>query len=135
VSVLRKAFGLLCVLWAGSLWSLAWVASVLFHAQSDRHLAGALVGRLLRIETYGGAALAAIALLLPNRGKFKWGYVAAALLAAIEWGLKPVMARAQERGTAFGLGFGAWHGVSALLYLLACLAVAVLLWKDSRVPA
>ncbi|HEY1314892.1 MAG TPA: hypothetical protein VGE92_13505, partial [Steroidobacteraceae bacterium] len=63
------------------------------------------------------------------------GYVAAALLAAIEWGLKPVMARAQERGTAFGLGFGAWHGVSALLYLLACLAVAVLLWKDSRVPA
>jgi hypothetical protein len=135
VSVLRKAFGLMCVLWAGSLWSLAWVSSIVFHAQSDRHLAGALVGTLLSIETYGGVALAGAALLLPNRSMFKWGYAAAALLAATEWGLKPVMARAQERGAAFGLGFGAWHGVSALLYLLACLALAVLLWKDRSVPA
>jgi Domain of unknown function (DUF4149) len=134
MNALRQAFALLCVLWAGSLWSLAWVSSILFR-ESDRHLAGVLVGRLLSVETYLGVALAVVALWLPGRRKFTWGYAAAALLAATEWLLKPVMARAREQGTMFGLGFGAWHGVAALLYVLACLAVVALLWKDARVPA
>jgi uncharacterized membrane protein len=29
------------------------------------------------------------------------------------------------------LGFGAWHGISACLYLIACLLVLVLVWKDA----
>ena len=132
MSALNKAFGLVGVLWAGSLWSLAWVASMVFHAQSDRHLAGALVSRFLSIETYLGIALAALALLLPRRTRFKWGYVAAASLAAIEWLLKPVMERAHERGMVIGLSFGAWHGVAALFYLCACLALLALAAKDGR---
>ena len=68
------------VLWAGSLWSLAaWVAPTLFHAQSDRHLAGILAARLFSIETYVGLGAACFALLLPERGKFIWGYLAAGL--------------------------------------------------------
>lgn len=122
---------MLFVLWAGSLWSLAaWVAPTLFHAQSDRHLAGVLAAKLFRIETYAGLAVAALALLLPDRSKFVCGYMAAALLSVNEWILKPVMTLAHTRGSVAGLSFGAWHGVSAGLYLAACLAVVVLVWRD-----
>jgi Domain of unknown function (DUF4149) len=130
VSILRCLFRLLLVLWAGSLWSLAaWVAPTLFHLQSDRHLAGMLAGRLFSIETYVGLGAAAFALLLRERGTFKWGYLAAGLLAVNEWLLRPVMAAAQAGGSAAGLSFGAWHGVSAVIYLGACAAVAVLILK------
>lgn len=122
---------MLLVLWAGSLWSLAaWVAPTLFHAQNDRHLAGVLAAKLFSIETYVGLGAAALALLLPGRAKFLWGYAAVALLSVDEWVLRGVMAQAHAHGTAAGLGFGAWHGVSALLYVLACLAVLRLVWNE-----
>ena len=117
-------------LWAGSLWSLLWVAATLFRTLSDRHTAGLIAARLFSVETYLGLAVAALALLLPNRGRFRLGFVAVALLAVNEWVLKRVMSLAQAHGTAFGLGFGAWHGVSALLYIAACIAVLVLVWKE-----
>jgi Domain of unknown function (DUF4149) len=129
--VLRNVSRVLLVLWAGSLWSLAaWVAPTLFHAQADRHLAGVLAARLFSIETYVGLGAAAFALLQPGRTKFVWGYLAAALLSVNEWVLKRVMAQAHAQGTAVGLGFGAWHGVSAVLYVLACLAVLRLVWNE-----
>jgi hypothetical protein len=119
------------VLWAGSLWSLAaWVAPLLFFAQADRHVAGLLAARLFSAETYVGLGAALFALVLPGRSKFLWGYTAAALLAVNEWALKPVMALAHAQGTAAGLTFGAWHGVSAVVYALACLAVLLLVWND-----
>lgn len=118
------------VLWAGSLWSLLWVAAVLFHVQSDRHLAGLLAARLFQIETYLGLAAAALALVLPGRTRYFWAYFAAAVLAMNEWILKRAMHVAQAKGTAAGLSFGAWHGVSALLYVIACVAVLVLVWKE-----
>ena len=129
--MLRKVFWVLFVLWAGSLWSLAaWVAPTLFHAQGDRHLAGVLAARLFSIETYVGLGVAALALLLRGRTKFVWGYLAAALLSVNEWILKRIMEQAHVHGTAVGLGFGAWHGVSAVLYVLACLAVLRLVWNE-----
>ncbi|HEY4873885.1 MAG TPA: DUF4149 domain-containing protein [Steroidobacteraceae bacterium] len=128
---IRKVFGVLKVLWAGSLWSLAaWVAPTLFHAQADRHLAGILAARLFDIETYVGIAVALLASVLPGARKFLWGYAAAALLAINEWVLKPVMMRAHAEGAAAGLSFGAWHGVSAVLYLTACAAVLLLIWRE-----
>jgi hypothetical protein len=127
----RNAFRVLAVLWAGSLWSLAlWVGWTLFQAQSDRHLAGLLAGRLISIETYLGLAVALVALLLPARTKFFWVYMGAALLAVDEWVLRSFMHSAQIHGSAFGLTFGAWHGVAALLYLLACLCVVVPVWRE-----
>ena len=131
MSVIRQIFRLLFVLWAGSLWSLAaWVAPTLFYAQGDRHLAGVLAARLFSIETYVGLGVAALALLLPGRNKFVAAYLAAALLAVNEWILRPLLAQAHASGSALGLSFGAWHGVSALIYLAACLAVAVLVWRE-----
>ena len=128
---MRKLLRVLLVLWAGSLWSLAlWVAPTLFHLQADRHLAGLLVTRLFSIETYLGLAVALLALLLPGRGRFLWIDGAVALLAINEWVLKPVMTLARSRGAVAGLGFGAWHGVSALMYVAACLAVLVVIFKE-----
>jgi hypothetical protein len=130
VSIFRCVFRLLVVLWAGSLWSLgAWVAPTLFHAQSDRHLAGVLAARLFSIETYVALGAVLLALLLPERGKFKWGYVAAGLLAVNQWAIEPVMAVARAGGAAAGLSFGAWHGVAAVIYVGACAAVAVAILK------
>ncbi len=118
------------VLWAGSLWSTVWVAFILFRAMSDRHLAGVLAGRLFAIETYLGVAVAALALLLPGRTRFLWGYVAAGLLAVNQWVLRPVMDAALTHGKAAGLTFGAWHGVAGVLYVLACLAMLRVIWKE-----
>ena len=129
--MLRRVFRVLFVLWAGSLWSLAaWVAPTLFYAQGDRHLAGVLAARLFSVETYVGLAIAALALLLPGRTKFVWGYLAAALLSLNEWVVKRIMEQAHAHGAAAGLSFGAWHGVSAVLYLVACLAVLLLVWNE-----
>jgi Domain of unknown function (DUF4149) len=129
--MVRNGFRVLFVLWAGSLWSLAaWVTPTLFYTQSDRHLAGVLASKLFSIETYVGLAVAVLALLLPGRSQFVWGYLAVALLAINEWGVKRIMMLAQTRGAVAGLTFGAWHGVSALLYVVACLAVLLLVWNE-----
>jgi hypothetical protein len=130
VNAWRPVLRLLLALWAGSAWSLAaWVAPTLFHAQGDRHLAGVLAARLFSIETYVGLGMAGLALVSPLRAHFRWGYAAALLLAVNEWGLKPVMESAHAQGSALGLTFGAWHGVSALIYVAACLALAVPVFK------
>ena len=130
--MIGQVFDVLLTLWAGSLWSLAcWVAPTLFYAQSDRHLAGVLAARLFSIETYVGLGVALLALLLPDRAKFVSGYLAVALLVINEWALKRAMNVAHSRGAFAGLTFGAWHGVSALLYLVACVLVLVLMWKRS----
>ena len=128
--MIRNFFRVLLVSWAGSLWSLASVAYVLFHAQSDRHLAGIVVGKLLTAETYLGVAVGILAVLLPGRTRFVWGYLAAMLMALNEWGLRRVMDVAHARGTAWGLSFGAWHGVSVVLYGLACISVILLIWRE-----
>jgi hypothetical protein len=127
--MVRGVFRVLMILWAGSLWSLLWVAGTLFHMQSDRHLAGLIAARLFQIETYLGFGVVALAILLPGRTRYYWAYFAAALLAVNEWILKPLMSLARSAGSAAGLGFGAWHGVSAALYLVACCAVLLTVWR------
>jgi Domain of unknown function (DUF4149) len=131
VSWIQRAFRVLLVLWAGSLWSVAlWIVPTLFHAQRDPQLAGMLAGRLFEIEAYLGVATAALALVLPGRGKFLWGFSAAALLAIMQWVLRPMMAAAHLRGLAWGIGFAAWHVAAALTYGGACIAAALLIWND-----
>jgi hypothetical protein len=129
--VIGNVFRVLLVLWAGSLWALAvWVAPTLFYAQGDRHLAGFLAARLFSIETYLGVLVSALALVLPARRRMGGVYAAAALLAVNEWVLKRFMESARVHGAAGGLSFGAWHGVSAILYIVACLTVLLVIWKQ-----
>jgi hypothetical protein len=128
--VVRNAYRVLLVLWAGSLWSLAlWVAPTLFFAQPDRHLAGLLAARLFAVETYLGMAVAALGLALPGRAQLRGIYIAVALLAINEWIVKRFMERAHAQGTALGLSFGAWHGVAQIGYLIGCLLVLWVIWK------
>jgi hypothetical protein len=129
--VIRNAYRVLLALWAGSLWSLAlWVAPTLFFAQPDRHLAGLLAARLFAVETYLGVAVAALGLALPGRGRLQPIYVAVALLAINEWVVRRLMEQAHAEGAALGLSFGAWHGVSAVGYLIGCVLVLWVIWKD-----
>jgi hypothetical protein len=130
VKRLKSVFRILLVLWAGSLWGLIWVTTTLFNAQPDRRLAGLLAGHLFSIETYVGLVTAVFAVLLPGRTRFVPGYLAAGVLALNEWGLRPIMQTARDQGTHWGLSFGAWHGVSMLLYVGACIALLVLVWND-----
>jgi hypothetical protein len=128
--MLRGVFRPLVVLWAGSLWSVLWVAAVLFRFISDRHTAGLIAARLFSIETYLGLGAALLALLLPVRARFLLGFVAVALLALNEWILKAAMTQAQTHGGTAFLSFGAWHGISAGIYVLACLCVLIMIYKD-----
>jgi hypothetical protein len=129
--VADSSFRLLLILWAGSLWSSVWVALTIFHFQADRHLSGMIAAHLFGIETYLGLAVAVIAALRGERSRFRFCYLAAALLAFNEWLLKRCLDQALAAGSALGLGFGAWHGISALLYLAACLAVAAYIYASS----
>lgn len=116
---------------AGGLWALAaFVTPTLFYVQPDRHLAGVLAARMFTVETGLALAAALLAVLTPVRGKYLLGYLAAGLLTVNEWALKPVLETARLHGKAFGLGFGPWHGVSALLYVSACVLVLVLTWRE-----
>jgi hypothetical protein len=128
--VADRVFRLALVLWAGSLWSTVWVALTIFHSQPDRHLSGMLAARLFFIETYLGLAVALFAALRGERARFRYCYLATGVLALNEWVLKRFMDQALANGSALGLGFGPWHGLSALLYVSACLAVAVSIYKD-----
>jgi hypothetical protein len=105
------------------------VAPTLFFLQPDRHLAGLLAARLFAVETYLGIAAAVFGFALPGRERLRPVYIAVALLALNEWILKRFMEQAQAQGAALGLSFGAWHGVSAIGYLIACLLVLRVTWK------
>jgi hypothetical protein len=129
---LSKLFRVVFVLFAGSLWSLAlWVAPTLFFEQPDRHLAGVLAGRLFSHETYLGLIVAALSLATQGIGRMRWLYGAVALLAVNEFILKRLMESARSHGASMGLGFGAWHGVSAGLYGVAALGVLLIVWKEN----
>jgi hypothetical protein len=123
-------FRLLVVLWAGSLWSTVWVALTIFQSQPDRHLSGVLAARLFSIETCLGAAVALIGALRGKRSNLRCCYLAAGLLLFNEWVLKALMDQALAAGSALGIGFGPWHGISAFVYLAACFAVATYVYQD-----
>jgi hypothetical protein len=40
------------------------------------------------------------------------------------------MESAHAHGAALGLSFGAWHGVTAALYMLACLGALLVVWNE-----
>jgi hypothetical protein len=129
--VREKLFRVLLVLWVGSLWSLAaWVAVTVFHMLGNPVLAGPIAARLFSIETYLGLLVAAAALTLAARRRLRALYAAVGLLLVNEWVLKPLMGAARAAGHALGLSFGAWHGVSAAIYLTACGVALCLVWRE-----
>ena len=118
-------------MWSGSLWSVAiWVAPTLFYSQNDRHLAGILAARLFSIETYVGIAVAALAVVLPARSRFRLGLFRGRVAVRERVDAETCHERGARAWRGAVLSFGAWHGVAALVYLAACIAVAVLVWNE-----
>jgi hypothetical protein len=130
-SLAAKALRVLGTLWAGSLWALAlWVAPLSFRLAPDRHAAGIIAGGLFRVETYLTLSVAVVALWRHGRQRCRAIYLAAALLLINEWVIRYLMDYVKVKGEVLGMGFGAFHGLSAALYGIACLATLSSVWND-----
>jgi hypothetical protein len=134
----KRYLTLLAGLWAGSLLTVCAIAApTVFAVLDDRRMAGMVAGRLFEIATWLGAFLGlAIGLLLyvGRRGVPRLDGSLVALTAgaplASELALGPLMQSARAAGDM--ARFGALHGVSALLFGLACLGALALAWRVSR---
>lgn len=119
-------------LWAGCLCTTGYVAApVLFSALEDRSLAGQLAGDMFTVATVASLAVGLVLMGLwvgqgAARGKrLALALLAMGLLTGNEWLLRPVMEAARLPDGTPGANFGALHGVSAILWLVA---TAATLW-------
>lgn len=119
------------VLWAGSLWALAlWVAPLLFRLSPDRQQAGVIVGALFRVESYLTVGVAILTLWRCGSRRCRGVYLAALVLIINEILIRQLMDYVKVNGELLGVGFGGWHGASAVLYGIACLGAALAVWND-----
>lgn len=137
--MLGFATSVLVTLWAGSLWTVCGiVAPQLFATLPERRLAGQMAARLFHIETWLGVVIAIllIALLIARRAlvgskAVLWLILLTAgapLLSELLLGPMMDAARAANDMARFGM----LHGVSAALFLVACLSALALVWKLNR---
>lgn len=121
-------------LWAGILCAVGYLAApVLFAVLESRATAGLLAGKMFTVATLCSLGLAGVFLLATRRGSGAWRHrvlavLAAGLLAVNEWGLRPVMEAARLADGTPGPGFGALHGLSAVLWLAA---TALVIWLSA----
>ncbi len=135
--------------WVGGTWCIGYLAApVLFSTLADRTLAGQLAGRLFEMIGWVGLAAATylVAFLLGRWGSkvvrrsvFWLVLVMALLVAAIQFGIQPLMA--ELKADAFPRDvmesimrerFAMWHGVSSILYLVQSLLGAWLVAWNQR---
>lgn len=127
---------LLVTLWVGSLWTIGYlVAPTLFATLDNRTLAGAIAGKLFRIEAWLTVAcsLLLIASWLHGGPKSERGagkavvWLAAGMLACTligYFGLQPFMGALRESAQGGVMSeearkqFGMLHGVSSVFYLI-----------------
>lgn len=129
----------LVTLWAGSLWTVCGiVAPQLFATLPERQLAGQMAARLFHIETWLGVVIAiALLAIFASRKAFAASkailwliLLTAAAPLASELILGPMMSAARAAGDM--ARFGMLHGVSAVLFLIACLSALALVWKTRQ---
>lgn len=129
----------LVTLWAGSLWTVCGiVAPQLFATLPERQLAGQMAARLFHIETWLGVVIAILLIaVFAARKIFAAGkailwliLLTAAAPLASELILGPMMSAAREANDM--ARFGMLHGVSAMLFVIACLSALALVWKTRQ---
>ncbi len=136
---------LLVTLWAGSLWTIGYLAApVLFATLPDRMLAGSVAGSLFRVEAWLSVACGVLLLIGFYRDREfakrrDCMLLVAGMLCCLAvgyFGLQPFMAALKETAAANGgvmddaarSRFGLLHGVASLIYLLqSLLAIALVL--------
>ena len=131
---------LLVTLWAGSLWTVGYVAAPTLFARFDRPLAGSVVAALFSSQAWvsiacGGALLALFTQVADARARARLQLLTAAMLVlavVMHFWLQPLMAslRGGMMDEAATARFGMLHGVSALLYLAESLLAGFLLLKN-----
>jgi hypothetical protein len=123
---------LLLALWAGSLWTICGVVAPTLFAVLDRQAAGQLVGRFFAIVAWMGLAIAAILIGSRLRGGARRrpsiALIAATALAPVlsEVILGPLMHSARIAGDM--QRFALLHGIAGLLFFVACVGVAAIVW-------
>ena len=144
--LLNLARTLLVTLWAGSLWTVGYLAApLLFATLSDRTLAGTIAGSLFRAEAWLSLACGLLLLAifradtnLPSRTLCTRIVITMLLCVVIGYfGLQPFMAEIRAAaGQAGGvmdeamrMRFGVLHGVASLIYLVQSIAAIVLVVK------
>ena len=137
---------LLVTLWAGSLWTVGYLAApVLFASLPDRSLAGSIAGMLFRAQAWLSLACGLLLLLLLWLDK-SWSskrtsvILVIAMLACVSIGyfaLQPFMAEIRAAAAnnggimdeAMRARFGMLHGVASVIYLLQSVLALVLVTK------
>ena len=127
---------MLLTLWAGSLWTICGIVAPTLFAVVDRTIAGAVVGRFFATAAWLGLGIAAALMLMMRVRLWRSKRVMPLLIVAAsapvvsELVLGPLMHQARAAGEMHR--FALLHGVSGVLFLVACLAVGMLVWKVSR---
>jgi hypothetical protein len=139
--IAQRIVAMVLALWAGSLVTVCAIAAPsLFAVLADRHAAGQVAARLFLIETVIGViasvcffiAFATNRLIAPRSVAILIVIAAAAPLLS-EVALGPLMDSARRAGDM--ARFGALHGVSALLFGVACVCSVIALWLFNRPAA
>jgi len=122
-------------------------APVLFQHAASQAQAGMLAGELFHIANRGvlllAVAVAGFWLKQGGQGGWRWGglVLLVILVAANEFALTPIMAEIKQamgpidavpKDDPERLRFGMWHGISALIHLMATLAAMLLVALNSR---
>lgn len=143
---LRLARTLLITLWAGSLWTVGYLAApLLFATLPDRTLAGTIAGSLFRAEAWLSLACGILLLAIFRsdttlQSRTICTRIVIVMLVCVVvgyFGLQPFMAEiraaaAQAGGVmddAMRMRFGVLHGVASIIYLVQSVAAIVLVLK------
>lgn len=143
---LRLARTLLVTLWAGSLWTVGYLAApLLFATLPDRMLAGTIAGSLFRAEAWLSLACGILLLAifrsdttLQSRAiciRIVIGMLVCVVVGY--FGLQPFMAEIRAAAAQVGgvmddamrMRFGVLHGAASVIYLLQSVAAIVLVLK------
>ena len=133
---MRSLQHVLLTLWAGGLWTICGLAAPSAFAVLERSAAGALVGRLFTVAAWGSATIAVLAIAAPRVPRLderlsRILIVVAGLAPLLsEIALGPLMRQARSAGDM--QRFALLHGLSAVLFLVACLSLLTLIVRVNR---
>jgi hypothetical protein len=138
--IAQRIAGVLLALWAGSLVTVCALAAPSLFAMLERRVAGQVAARLFLAETIIGVVVASCVLIAQRLAGFPLPRSAliAILIGALaplssELILGPMMQAARNAGDM--ARFGALHGVSAILFVIACVSTVIAVWTFNRPAA
>ena len=138
--IAQRIAGVLLALWAGSLLTICGLVAPSLFAVLERSAAGRLAARFFFAETIIGVSVAVCVLILQRIAGFALPRTAliAIIVGALaplssELILGPMMQAARNAGDM--ARFGALHGVSALLFVVACVSAVIAVWTFNRPAA